>query len=72
MKSLFEGDDYSYTDNAFSLTNEISKALFPIFKKWVDLGFSPSEIQCIIHREVTDAALGNIRLLKMEEKTVES
>lgn len=56
MKSLFT-ENHKYTDQALTLGSETSKALEDIFKKYIDLGYSPREIAHLMHQEITDIEL---------------
>lgn len=56
MKSLFT-EKYRYTDQALALGYETNKDLEDIFKKYIDLGYSPKEIAHLMHQEITDIEL---------------
>lgn len=47
-KSLYHEKHYTYTDDANQLDLEASNLVRPLFKKYVDLGYSPREIAQII------------------------
>lgn len=52
-KSLFDVND-RYEERAMLLDSEIAKALRPIFKKYIDQGYSIREIAAIASHTVLD------------------
>jgi len=58
--SLFTHDTERLNNAGFTLGAEIHKELSPIFKKWVDAGYSIRDISHVIHNEVTDMELSHV------------
>jgi hypothetical protein len=56
MKSLYT-ENHRYTDQAISLGTETGNAVTEIFKKYIDLGYSPREVSYIMQQEIRDIEL---------------
>lgn len=56
MPTLFS-KDYRYTYEAQCLNEEVNNALRPIFAKYYKLGYSPREIEYVIHHTTTEISL---------------
>lgn len=59
MKSLYT-ESHRYTDQALILGTETSNALTDLFKKYIDLGYSPREIAHLMQQEITDIELNTV------------
>lgn len=53
MKSLFD-NNFRYTNTAANLDAEANSVIKPIFDRYVDIGYSPREISCILSNMVND------------------
>ncbi len=71
LKSLFN-DYLSYTEEGNEFSKEVSKLLVPLIKEWLDLGFSPRDMQNIITSvatlEVASVIIRRACEMKKEER----
>jgi len=52
MKTLFHPKWFSYNKKASELDEEVRKVMEPIIGKWLDDGYSPRDIESVIHTTI--------------------
>lgn len=55
MKSIFNEDGLTYSKDAVQFDLELYQALMPLFKSWIDRGYSIRELSHIASLSVLDA-----------------
>jgi hypothetical protein len=73
MKKLFHPKWHSYNEKASELDEEVRKVMEPIIDKWLNDGYSPRDIESIIHSAVDMTICfkhmyRNAELMKAERK----
>lgn len=59
MKSLYT-KDARYTDVGMQVDREISTAVDPIIRRWVEAGYSPRDIQNVAYGAILDHILTHL------------
>lgn len=52
-KSLFDCEYNRYTEEAVKFGAEINSVVQPVFKKYVDIGYNPRELEYIMYDEIS-------------------
>lgn len=55
---------YRYSEDATTLAKQVSDAIYPIFKQYLEKGYSPRDIDIVISNEVNDICLESILDIK--------
>jgi hypothetical protein len=56
MKSLFD-ENHRYTDAAITLDSEFNKNIEELYKKYIDMGYSPREISHVMQLALFDTEM---------------
>lgn len=68
MPSFFEGSSFEYSNQARELDAEFVALLTPVYKKWVDKGYSPREISYILNSVAAEVEVFSIFDLRDSKK----